>query len=74
MALTPDEFDRPGLSLSPELHRQQAAMAADRGVEYDPEAFEEFVSQHRDGSPSLDDADPVSGREELFAEWIEAGE
>lgn len=71
MALTPDEFDRPELSLSPELHREQAEMAADRGRDYDAEAFEALVEQQLAASPELDDAEAIPGREELLAEWLD---
>lgn len=35
-----EEFDRPDLELSPEMHHVQAEMAAERGEEYDPFEFE----------------------------------
>lgn len=74
MALTPDEFDRPELRLPPEFHRAQAEMAAERGEEYDPEAFEDRIAKDRESWPDLDAAQAVNGQEDRFAEWIESGE
>lgn len=70
-----DEFDRPELSLSPEMHQAQAEMAAERGEEYDPVAFERRIESRRDQWPDLvEDAEPVEGNEDRFQEWLEAGE
>ena len=57
---TVEEFDRPDLELSPEMHQVQAEMAAERGEEYDPYEFERHVSELVDQAPDpFDDADPV---------------
>lgn len=55
-----EEFDRPDLTLSPEMHQVQAEMAAERGEEYDPYEFEELVSSRVDQGPDpFEDAEPV---------------
>lgn len=74
MALSPDEFDRPELRLPPAFHRAQAEMAAERGEAYDPVAFEDRIERDHDDWPDLDDAEPVAGEEERFAEWMAASE
>lgn len=70
-----EEFDRPELRLSPEMHQVQAEMAAKRGEEYDPVEFELEIAARRKEMPDLDEAaEPVEGNEDLFQEWLEAGE
>ena len=65
-----DDFDKPDLRLSPEMHQVQAEMAAERGEEYDPYAFEQAIDDRRDQWPDLiEDAEPVEGKEDLFEEW-----
>lgn len=55
-----EEFDRPDLTLSPEMHHAQAEMAAERGDEYDPYEFEALVSERVDRAPDpFEDAEPV---------------
>ena len=55
-----DEFDRPDLELSPEMHQVQAEMAAERGEEYDPDAFERACKERVARAPDpIEDAEPV---------------
>lgn len=55
-----EEFDRPDLALSPEMHRVQAEMAAERGEEYDPYEFEKLVAERVAEAPDpIEDAEPV---------------
>lgn len=61
MAVEADEFDREDLSLSPEMHRAQAEMAAERGEEYDPYEAEREMEERREDWPDLDEAEPVEG-------------
>lgn len=68
-----DEFDRPDLRLSPEMHREQAEMAVERGEEYDPYEFERRIEERRDEWPDLDEAEPVDGQEDRHREWTNAG-
>lgn len=52
-----EEFDRPDLSLSPEMHQVQAEMAAERGEEYDPIEFERRIQEQVEQMPDpIDDA------------------
>lgn len=53
-----DEFDREDLELSPEMHRELARMAAQRGEEYDPLELERGLDGVSDPAPD-DDAEPV---------------
>lgn len=69
-----EEFDRPELRLSPEMHAVQAEMAAERGEEYDPVAFEREIESYRGEGLGIDKFEPVEGNEDLFQEWLEAGE
>lgn len=61
MAVEGDEFDREDLELSPEMHRAQARMAAERGEEYDPYEAEREMEEWREDWPDLDEAEPVEG-------------
>lgn len=55
-----EEFDRPDLELSPETHRVQAEMAAERGETYDPYEAERRARQWAEAAPDpIDDAEPV---------------
>ena len=55
-----EEFDRPDLTLSPEMHHVQAEMAAERGEEYDPYEFEQQSRERVEQMPDpFDDAEPV---------------
>jgi hypothetical protein len=68
----PDEFDRDDLVLSPELHREQAKMAAARGEEYDPYEFEKRARDANVDIDPIEDVEPVDGGEELIREWKNA--
>lgn len=78
MAVEPpdaDEFDRPDLRLSPEMHEAQAEMAAERGEEYDPYEFEQRVGERVSEYPDpFEGAEPVEGKEELLEEWLSLDE
>lgn len=53
-------FDRSNLRLSPEMHQVQAEMAAERGEEYDPYAFEARCREQAENMPDpIEDAEPV---------------
>lgn len=70
-----DEFDRPDLRLSPEMHRAQAEMAAERGEDYDPYEFEASLDEPVEQPPDpVEDAESVEGHEERFREWRESVE
>lgn len=71
-----DEFDRAGLRLSPEMHEAQAAMAAERDEEYDPEAFERRIAADRDDWPDpIDDVEAADGVDpDEIEQWKAADE
>lgn len=52
------EFDRDDLELSPEMHRELAKMAAERGEEHDPRELERRLDEVPDPDP-IEDAEPV---------------
>ena len=70
-----DEFDRPDLRLSPEMHEVQAEMAAERGEEYDPNEFEQRVRDRvREYPDTSEGAEPIEGNEDVLEEWLSMGE
>lgn len=55
-----EAFDRPDLALSPEMHRVQAEIPAERGGGYDPYEFERASRERVANAPDpIDDAEPV---------------
>lgn len=72
MAVESDEFDREDLTLSPEMHRAQAEMAAERGEDYDPYERERELEELSEDWPDLDEAEPVEGQEHRHEEWLNA--
>lgn len=55
-----EEFDRPDLRLSPETHRVQAEMAAERGEAYDPYEFERVCREQVEQMPApIPDTEPT---------------
>lgn len=68
-----EEFDKPDLLLSPQMHHAQAKMAAERGEKYDPYELEKELEERSEESPDLDEAEPLEGKEDLHREWLNAG-
>jgi len=68
-----EDFDRPDLNLSPEMHLAQAEMAAERGEEYDPYEFEKTLEDIPDPHP-IEDTEPVEGDENRHEKWLDSGE
>lgn len=69
-----NHFDRDDLRLTPKMHRVQAEMAAERGEEYDPYEFEERIGPVKSWEQTLDDMEPVEGKEKEFEEWMSFGD